>query len=161
MAGPEVYEYKKICPSCHREWTEVKLEPADREEKKKLCKDCKEGDSTKSDRDKTVSDLLNDEFSGDESNEVEVKDHGGFQQREKCGGCVFFEPIDDEMKIGKPWGHCKKGYSNPNCEKYTLTWAIDNLDDCPFDPEDIEYYGEEDLDLVHYFDVCNQFEEDD
>lgn len=141
----ELYEYSHVCPDCGKDWVERKLKPLDFSNEKKLCVDCKNSSTKKS------------------SNRV--KDNGGFKNNDMCGSCKHFQSIDDENeekdKLGKPWGKCALGCTNPNIQEYTLTWAIDNLEECPISIEEYEDYGNERLDLVHYWDVCDKYEEED
>lgn len=158
--SPSLYEYKRTCPDCGKEWRERREKPLEHNEAKK-CRECKSGKNVKRESDKTIRDIVNETSDADENNTVKVEDGGGYNSKDYCGNCKHFDPFDDGLDIGEPWGKCKLGFSNPNVEKYTLTHAINNLDRCPFSKEEYEDYEDERLDIVHYFDLCKKHEEGD
>jgi hypothetical protein len=86
------FVYKFRCSSCARVFSEEREEAYQRIRKRKLCKYCKEQNSS------PVSSW--------------VVDQGGFPGQ-GCGSCVHF------LELSNGWGHCGLGYKNDNEAEYS------------------------------------------
>lgn len=144
----QLYSYDKECPSCGRTWQKFSKKP-NASGRPAKCPECKSGD-------------VSDPESKPEHLSC-VKDRGGIGNKDKrCAECKHFRPTDDRHPREESWGHCELGHTLPKrtAKEYTLTWAINNLDRCPMDEQDYASYGynEEDLTLIHAFDLCGSFE---